>query len=269
MQRLFAPVLVLAALLCGCATPVGRPITQTVRVETPGCATASCTISNDRGSWRVERTPGEVELISSREPLKVLCRSDDAEGAADTPSALSGTHGVGAVAGGLAGGAAVGVAVGSVALAFIPALGVLLVLTGAALGASAGTAIEHSQQSVAYPPVISIALSCKAPGELTTVLRPARFGVGFRRLTAGEAAALGLGERGALRVTEVASGSVAEAAGLRRDDVLLAANGQPVTDAAQFEAVAVALVPGTVMQLKVWRSGEALELTLQLPQAPP
>ena len=46
-------------------------------------------------------------------------------------------------------------------------------------------------------------------------------------------------------------------------------NGQPVTDAAQLEAVAVALVPGAVLQLKVWRSGEALELTLQLPQAPP
>lgn len=269
MQRLFVPVLALAALLCGCATPVGRPITQTVRVETPGCATASCTISNDRGSWRVERTPGEVELISSREPLKVLCRSDDAEGAADTPSSLSGTHGVGAVAGGLAGGAAVGVAVGSVALAFIPALGVLLVLTGAALGASAGTAIEHSQQSVAYPPVISIALSCKAPGELATVLRPARFGVGFRGLSAAEVAALGLGERGALRVTEVSSGSVAEAAGLRRDDLLVEANGQPITDAAQFEVVAAALVPGAALKLKVRRSGEELELTLQLPQAPP
>ena len=238
MQRPFVPTLVLAtALLGGCAAPVGKPIKQTVRVETPGCATASCTVSNDRGSWRIERTPGDLEVTTSREPLKVVCRSEgDAQGTADAPSSLSGTHGVGAVAGGLAGGAAVGAAVGSVALAFIPALGVLMVLTGAALGASAGTAIETSQQTVAYPPAISIALACKAPGEASMALRPARFGVGFRGLSVAEAQALGLGERGAVLVTEVASGSVAEVAGLRRDDVLLAANGRPVIDAARSKS---------------------------------
>jgi len=272
LQCPFVPALVLAAvLLGGCATPVGKTITQTVRVETPGCAAASCTLSNDLGSWHIERTPGEVVLTTSREPLKIVCRSDDmVQGAADALSSLSGTSGVGAVAGGLAGGAALGVAVGSVALAFVPALGAMVLLTGMAIGASAGSAIEVSQQTVSYPPVISVALSCKASGGSVAVLRPAaRFGVGFRGLSVADVRALGLGDRGAVLVTEVATGSVAEVAGLRRDDVLLAANGRPVIDAGQLEAMAADLVPGAALDLKVWRGGEELELTLVLPQAPP
>lgn len=271
MLHPFLPAAALAsALLVACAAPVGKPVSQTIFVQTPGCLAASCTLSNDQGSWRVERTPGEVEISSSREPLKVVCRSDgDAQGTGAAPSALSSTHGVGAVAGGIAGGTAVGVALGSVALAFIPALGALVVLTGVAIGAGVGTAIEVSQQTVAYPPAISIALSCKAPGGAVSVLRPARFGVGFRGLSVAEARALGLGERGAVLVTEVASGSLADAAGLWRDDVLLAANGRALTDAAQLETLAAELQPGAALDLKVWRGGEELELRLVLPRAPP
>jgi hypothetical protein len=257
-------------LLAGCAAPVGKPVTQTILVETPGCLAASCTLSNDRGSWRVERTPGEVALVSSREPLRVVCRSDDDEQGTDAaPSALSGTHGVGAVAGGIAGGAAVGVALGSVALAFIPALGALVVLSGVAMGAGAGSAIEVSQQTVSYPPVISIAISCKAPGEAAAPQSPARFGVGFRGLSLAEAKARGLGGRGAVLVTEVASGSAARAAGLRPDDVLLMANGQPVADAAQLETLAARLSPGAALALRVWRAGDEFDLVLELPASPP
>ena len=258
------------ALLAGCATPVGKPVSQAIFVETPSCLAASCTLSNDQGSWRVERTPGEVVITSSREPLKVVCTSDgSARSTSEAASTLSGTHGVGAVAGGIAGGTAVGVALGSVALAFIPALGALVVLSGVAIGAGAGTAIEASQQTVAYPPVISIALACKVPGEAVTGLQRASFGVGFRGLSVAEARALGLGDRGAVLVTEVGSGSVAEAAGLRRNDVVLAANGRPIIDAAQLEVLAATLLPGTTLNLKVWRGGEELEFPLILPKGPP
>jgi hypothetical protein len=260
-----------AVSLVGCAAPVGKPITQTVRIETPGCAAASCTLSNDLGSWRVERTPAEVSLTTSREPLKVVCRSDgDLQSAADAPSSLSPSSGVGAVAGGLSGGAAVGLAVGSVALAFVPALGAILVLSGAGIGAAAGSAIEHTQQSVAYPPVISVPLSCEVPGQKVAAPRPApRFGVGFRGLSVSEAKALGVGERGAVLVTDVAPGSLAEAAGLRSGDVLLAANGRLMLDAGQLEALAAALVTGSALDLKVWRDGTQRDLRLSLPQAPP
>jgi hypothetical protein len=208
---------------------------------------------------------------TSREPLKVLCRSDgDVQEATNALSSLSGTSGAGAVAGGLAGGAALGLAAGSVALAFVPALGAMLILAGAGIGASAGSAIEHSQQTVAYPPVISVALSCNVPGQTVAALRPApRFGVGFRGLNVSEAKALGAGDRGAVLVTEVAPGSLAEAAGLQSGDVLLAANGLRVIDAGQLEVLAAALVPGSRLHLKVSRGGEDLELTLLLPQAPP
>jgi hypothetical protein len=173
LRRSFALTLALAAVwLGGCAAPVGEPVWQTVRVETPACAVASCTLSNDQGNWHVERTPADVVLTTSREPLKVVCRSDgDVQEVTNALSSLSGTSGAGAVAGGLAGGAAMGLAAGSVALAFVPALGAVLILAGAGVGASAGSAIEHTQQTVAYPPVISIALSCKVPGQTVDCAR--------------------------------------------------------------------------------------------------
>ena len=253
--------------LGGCAAAVGKPVSQTVRFETPGCAVVSCTLSNDQGSWHVERTPADVVLTTSREPLKVVCLSEgEVQEAASVLSSLSGTSGAGAVAGGVAGGAAVGLAAGSVALAFVPALGAMLILAGAGIGASAGSAIEHTQQTFAYPPVISVAISCKAPGQTVAALRPApRFGVGFRGLSVSEAKALGVGERGAVLVTEVAPGSLAEVAGLRSGDVLLSANGQMVIDAGQLEVLATALTPGSRLHLKVSRGGEDRELTLLLP----
>lgn len=271
MQRSVIAVHALAvALMASCATPTDKPITQTIFVETPGCLTASCTLSNDLGSWRVERTPGEVTVTSSREPLKVVCRSDGNEyGGTDASPAFPGTPGAGAVVGGIAGGAAVAMAVGSVALAFVPRLGALVVLGGMGLGAGAGKVIEASQQTVAYPPVISVALSCGTPRQAMAVPGSARVGVGFRGLSLAEAKALGLGDRHALLVTDVGMGSAGEAAGLRRDDVLLTANGQPVNDAAQLETLAAALTPGITLNLMVWRSGEELALVLLLPQAPP
>lgn len=270
MQRPVTTVVVLAvALVAGCAAPIGKPVTQTILVETPGCLAASCTLSNDLGSWRVERTPGEVTVTSSREPLKVVCRSDgDEHGSTDASPVLPGTPRAGAVVGGIAGGAAVALAVGSVALAFVPGLGALVVLGGMGLGAGAGTIIEASQQTVAYPLVISVALSCATASQAMAAPGSARVGVGFRDLSLAEAKALGLGDRHALMVTEVASGSAAETAGLRRDDVLLAANGRPVNDAAQLETLAAALAPGTTLNLMVWRGGEELTLVLLLPQAP-
>ena len=257
------------ASLSGCASP-GKSITQVIRVATPGCALASCTLSNDQGAWRVEATPGEASVITSRAPLQLVCRAEEGlANSAGATASLSSKDGAAAVAGGVAGGAAVGAAFGTVALAFIPVIGIALVATGVALGAAGGSAVETSQQTLTYPPVISVAMSCMSRGDAVAMPTAGRFGVGFRGLSLAELQAQGIGENGAVLVTGVASGSVADAAGLRSGDIVLAANGREFVDAAHFEQVALALVPGSSLQLRVWRDGRAIDISMRLAAVAP
>ncbi len=256
------------AYLAGCASP-GKPVSQVVRVETPGCAIASCTLSNDQGEWRVQATPGETSVITSRTPLRLVCRTEEGlENSTGAASSLSGTSGAGAVAGGLTGGAAVGAAFGAVALTFIPVLGIIIVASGVALGAAGGTALEASQQTLGYPPVISVDMSCTSQGDKASAPGEGRFGLAFRGLSHAELEALGLNENGAVLVTEVAAGGFAQAAGMRRGDIVLAINGRALVDATQFEQAALALAPEGLLQLRVWRDGQATAISLTLPSTP-
>lgn len=218
----------------------------------------------------MERTPGEVVVTSSREPLKVVCESTGglSSSAAASPS-LSGQHGGGALTGGLVGGTAVAVGLGSVALAFIPVLGWGLVAVGAAVGAAGGSAVEASQQTLSYPPVISIAMSCEAAAGAADSPRAGGFGVGFRGLSLAEAQGLGISERGAVLVTAVAAGGAAERAGLRSGDIVRAVNGRELGSVAQLEQAVLALKPGESVALQAWRSGQPVELVLRLPESSP
>ena len=262
--RATAVLAALSLVAPGCASP-GVPATQAVRVETPGCAQASCELSNDRGSWQLPRTPGAVTLITSQVPLKVSCRTDDgAQGSAGTASTLPPVTGTGGVAGGVAGGAAVGVAFGATALAFIPVLGVIAVATGAVVGASAGTALESGQRSIRYPELISIPMTCMANGAKTaaTTARGAPLGLEVRGLSRAQVREAGLGERSAVLVIGVAGSGRAAAAGLRSGDVILSTSGQDLNDAAELEERVLALAIGAPMTLRVWRDRQVLELVL-------
>lgn len=93
-------VLAIVCQMLGCASP-GQPAMQTIRVETPGCARATCELSNDLGTWLLPETPGKVTLTPSREPLKASCQAKDGvAGHSDLLSALPKPTGAGAVAGG-------------------------------------------------------------------------------------------------------------------------------------------------------------------------
>jgi hypothetical protein len=258
-----------ASLLAGgCASP-GKPVTQTVQVETPGCAQATCELSNDRGSWQVPRTPGSVSVTTSTAPLRVSCRADEgARGSAGTPSTVAPATGAGAVAGGVAGGVAVGAAVGATALSFIPVLGVIAVLGGAAVGAATGQMAESHQQALRYPAVISIPMNCAQ--QAGPALAPALgLGLGIRGMPPAEARAAGLGERSAVLVTRVAPGGPAAAAGLQPGDILLDADGQDLGDAAQLEERVLALAPGASLLLRLRRGDMTLERVLTRPPAAP
>jgi PDZ domain len=246
----------------GCASPIA-PATQTIRLRTPGCAMASCELSNDRGSWRLSRAPGSVTVTVSREPLKVSCRADDAPTtSAMARSARPATSGAGAVTGGVAGGAVAGAALGATALAFIPPLGVIAVLTGAGVGAAAGDATESHSRPLRYPELVSVPLSCSVAdgGSTERGLKEAGLGLGIRGMTVAEAQAAGLGERTAVMVTSVVAEGRAAASGLLAGDVILAANGQDLGDAADLEERVLAMPQEVALALRVWRDRRTFDV---------
>ena len=254
--------------LQGCASP-GQPVTQTVRIETPGCAQVTCELSNDQGQWQLPRTPGTVTLTTSHAPLKVTCRADEGvQGSAGTPSMLGPVTGAGPVAGGVVGGAAVGAAAGATALSFIPPLGVVVVLSGVAIGAATGQAVESGRRAIRYPDLISMPMACGASAA-SPLPAGAALGLEIRGLQAAQAREAGVGERGAVLVTAVAAGGRAASAGLRSGDILLAADGHDLRDAADLEERVLALPPGMALSLRVWRNGQILKLVLARPPASP
>lgn len=257
--------------LAACAS-TEAPVPQTIHVETPGCVAASCVLSNDLGSWRVERTPGDVAVLTSREPLRAVCSVEggaaQSSGGAPASQAPQGHSGA---ATGMTVGTAVGLALGGAALAFFPPLGLMAIYTSAVAGTAGGSVADASKQAFRYPEEIRIELACGAApeGAVAGLPQPRRVGVSFRGLTVAEGSAAGIGERGAVLVTGVAEGSVAAGAGLRGGDIVLAAGGQPIDDATDLERVVLALPAGTALELQVWRDRRALDLTLAWPKAAP
>src|SRR5882762_8852582 len=91
-----AVLAVLSLALQACASP-GSPATQTVQVDTPGCAYAACELRNDSGHWQVPSTPGAVTLTTSNAPLQVSCRGEDgALGTISAPASAPPVTGTGA-----------------------------------------------------------------------------------------------------------------------------------------------------------------------------
>jgi hypothetical protein len=249
-RRLCATLLAVGLTLQGCASP-GRPVTQTVRVETPSCALVWCEPSNDPGSWQVPRTPDTVTLSTSHATLKVSCLAER-----------------GAVAGGLVGGAAVGAAVGAAALTFIAVLGVIVVPSGVAAGAATGQAVESNRPSIRSPELTSVPMSCPTA---TAAMQPAAaaLGIVIRGPQPGETRDVGAGERGTVPVTSVAAGSHAASAGLHGGDILLSAGGLALRDAADLQEGVLTLAPGAPLAPRVWCDGQVLELALTRPAAAP
>ncbi len=268
-----AAALVSALLLSACATPPGTSVPQQISVETPGCPGARCELSNDRGSWVLPATPGTVTVTASTTPLRLSCRGGDGQPVSIGSGATAAPPtGKGAVLGGAVGGAAVGIGFGAAALSFIPVLGVIAVATGMGVGAAAGQAAEAQAQALRYPDTLTLPMACGAARPAPVAAPP--FGFQVRTLDAAAARAAGLkapagtAERGAILVTSVTTGSLADAAGLRTGDLLLAADGHDLHDAAQLELWLHRLAPGRVVTLQLQREGQVLECRLQPAAAP-
>jgi hypothetical protein len=264
----WATIAITALGLAACASP-DTPVMQTIHVETPGCAQASCVLSNDRGSWRLARSPGAVTVVVSGQPLKAVCTAEGGvESSGGAPATLAQPGHTGAAVG-LTVGTAAGIGLGAAALALIPPLGILMVMTGASLGAAGGSVADANQRQFSYPAQVRIAMACGGAQDTAVAPSPSArsVGVGFRGLSVAEASAAGIGERSAVLVTQVGSDGAAATAGLRSGDIVLAAGGQTINDASDLEQLVLAMAPGRSLSVQVWREGRPIELTLTLPQA--
>ena len=76
------------------------------------------------------------------------------------------------------------------------------------------------------------------------------------------AAAERLGRRGAVEIMQVVEGSAADRAGLRRGDLLVELDGEPVADATDLQQLMVQERIGRKVQARVLRDGD--ERTFEL-----
>lgn len=219
MTRSIAGRLVLLAILTlglqGCASIVSGTM-QSVSVETPGCESARCELSNDKGKWYVPSTPGSVTIGRSYSNLQVVCTRGPVT---STPvSAASTTKGM---------------AFGNILFG-----GVI----GAGVDISSGAAYD-------YPQTISVPMQCGAAAATPAAPAPAAPQLGLRVARAPGA------EPAGLLVTQVDPASAADKAGLKVGDVLLRANGSALPEPESLAALVAALREPWVLELSVLREG--------------
>lgn len=254
---------VLATLLTACAAPAGAPTaTQRLRVETPGCAAAQCTLSNDRGHWTVAPTPGEVELTVSPRPLEVACHAREQSAGASFPAAprrdisRTGTAGGGVI------GAGTGVAAGAPLLAtpYAPLVGVFGVY-GAIVGAGTARAIDASSRGIAYPSPVVLPFRCDPVSINETALGAAPLGIAVRAAIEGEPQAAAV-------VSALAAGGVGARAGLRVGDIIVDAGGRPIDSPAALEDAVRRTPASATLMLGLLRGGARTAVVLPARSGP-
>ena len=98
-------------------------------------------------------------------------------------------------------------------------------------------------------------------------VRRAQLGVTVQPVTSDMAASLGLPDaRGAI-VSSIESGSAAERAGVKRGDVIVSFNGQPVTDYNALRNRVADAKPGSSAAVAIMRDGSEKTLTVKLDEA--
>ena len=260
-----AAVTIAAGACCG-AAHAAASVTQTLRIETPGCDSARCEVSNDKGHWTVESTPGTVTVAASTKPLEVTCNAQGTGsplGPTRVPSQKGEAAPTGAVAGGALG-AVVGIAAIAAAAAVPWALpgAVQLLIPAMQIGAGVGGMADEASRSNSYPETISVPLVCHARAALESQLAAAPIGMAVRGLTGDEAKAAGLAGAAGAIVTRTAPGSRAESGGVRPGDIVLRCDDAEVAGAAELEAMVRSATPGQPLQFRVWRERQWVEIAL-------
>lgn len=95
----------------------------------------------------------------------------------------------------------------------------------------------------------------------------AQLGVSIQEMNANLAQSFGRAKAEGALVSSVTPGSAAARAGLQPGDVILKANGQPITESGDLPALVDKATPGETIKLEVWRRGSTHELAATLGEA--
>ena len=114
---------------------------------------------------------------------------------------------------------------------------------------------------------IKVALQVKDQIVATGKAEHARLGVMVQPLTQGLAQSFQLDRPDGALISSIAPDSAAARAGLQPGDVILAYNGQPLTDAGDLSARVGMAKPGDKVELKIWRDHRAQTVDVKLGEA--
>jgi serine protease Do len=78
----------------------------------------------------------------------------------------------------------------------------------------------------------------------------------------------GLGQKRGVLIGDVSPDTPGSRAGIKRGDVVLALNGQPVSEANQLRLQISQMAPGSHVKLQVWRDGKTQDFTVTLGELP-
>jgi serine protease Do len=93
-------------------------------------------------------------------------------------------------------------------------------------------------------------------------------GVSIQTLTPELAKQFGLNQSNGVLIGDVTPDSPAARAGLRKGDVVLELNGEPVNDNRQLSLRIAQIAPGTSAKLKIWRDGKSQDVNVPLSEWP-
>ena len=95
-------------------------------------------------------------------------------------------------------------------------------------------------------------------------VRRGMLGINIQNISDDIAKAFDLKERGGVLVSGVKVGSAAEKAGLKRNDVIVAINGEKIEDSNVLRNKVAGTMPGSTIKLAIIRDGQASELSATL-----
>ncbi len=93
-------------------------------------------------------------------------------------------------------------------------------------------------------------------------------GVHIQDVTPELATAFGLKQGGGVLIGDVSPDTPAARAGLKKGDVILQLNGQPVDARNQLQVQIAQMAPGTSVKLQIWRNGATQTVSLNLGELP-
>ncbi len=140
--------------------------------------------------------------------------------------------------------------------------GPLCNIRGEAIGIN--TAINPSGQGIGFAIPINLARHVADQLIAHGVVKRAMMGVMLADLTPELADGFGIPGRDGVVIQRVIAGSPAEKAGLRRNDVVVAFDGEPVTDRAKLQLKVADTPTGKRVPLEILREGKRMTLSITL-----